>query len=173
VKRAVLVVDGQRSSANIAEIVDYLGCPIEGRSVKLVGKDTYYVMVDYLGAVIGVPDSTRRESRQVNLPTRQVLFGIRWLKISAISQTSKVAPIASTRTSAVSFNSAVGGAARNEDVGGASGYEEFLEVIFQPGHEEFSHFRGWAGGKFHAEEFRLKAVNNLLGRMKWPVRHQR
>ena len=60
-----------------------------------------------------------------------------------------------------------------EDVGGPSGYEEFLEAIFQPGHEEFSHFRGWAGGKFHAEEFDLKAVKDILERMRWPVRHQR
>ena len=60
-----------------------------------------------------------------------------------------------------------------EDVGGPSGYQEFLEVIFQPGHEEFSHFRGWAGGKFHAEEFDLKAVNGILERMRWPVRHRR
>ena len=60
-----------------------------------------------------------------------------------------------------------------EDVGGPSGYQEFLAVIFEPGHEEFSHFRGWAGGKFHAEEFDLKAVNNILSRMRWPVRHRR
>jgi hypothetical protein len=59
-----------------------------------------------------------------------------------------------------------------EDVGGPSGYQEFLEVIFQPGHEEFAHFRGWAGGKFHAEEFDLKAVNDILERMRWPVRHR-
>ena len=60
-----------------------------------------------------------------------------------------------------------------EDVGGPSGYQEFLEVIFEPGHEEFSHFRGWAGGKFHAEEFDVKAVNDILERMRWPVRHRR
>jgi hypothetical protein len=30
-----------------------------------------------------------------------------------------------------------------EDVGGPSGYQEFLEVIFEPGHEEFTHFRGF------------------------------
>ena len=59
-----------------------------------------------------------------------------------------------------------------EDVGGPSGYEEFLDVIFQPGHDEFAHFRGWAGGKFHAEEFDLKAVNDILSRMRWPVRHR-
>ena len=60
-----------------------------------------------------------------------------------------------------------------EDVGGPSGYQEFLKVIFEPGHEEFSHFRGWGGGKFHAEEFDLKAVNTILERMRWPVRHGR
>jgi hypothetical protein len=60
-----------------------------------------------------------------------------------------------------------------EDVGGPHGYQEFLEAIFQPKHEEFDHFRGWAGGKFHAEEFDLKAVNKILERMRWPVRHRR
>jgi hypothetical protein len=57
-----------------------------------------------------------------------------------------------------------------EDVGGPPGYQEFLEVIFQPGHEEFAHFRGWAGGTFHAEEFDLAAVNKVLGRMRWPAK---
>ena len=60
-----------------------------------------------------------------------------------------------------------------ENVGGPPGYQEFLEVIFEPGHEEFAQFRGWAGGKFHAEEFNLKAVNKVLSRMRWPVRHKR
>ena len=58
-----------------------------------------------------------------------------------------------------------------EDVGGPSGYLEFLEVIFEPGHEEFSHFRGWAGGKFHAEEFNVMAVK-VAQRLRWPVRHR-
>ena len=60
-----------------------------------------------------------------------------------------------------------------EDVGGPSGYEEFLNVTFDPGHEDSEHFREWAGGKFHAEEFNLEAVNNILSRMRWPVRHKR
>jgi hypothetical protein len=53
------------------------------------------------------------------------------------------------------------------------GYQEFLEVIFQPGHEEFAHYRGWADGKFHAEEFDLTAVNKTLERIRWPVKHRR
>ena len=60
-----------------------------------------------------------------------------------------------------------------EDIGGPSGYADFLQVIFEPGQEDFDHFRGWAGGKFHAEEFDLKAVNKSLERMRWPVRHRR
>ena len=60
-----------------------------------------------------------------------------------------------------------------EDVGGPSGYEEFLSVTFEPRHEESERFREWAGGTFHAEEFNLKVVNQVLERMRWPVRHRR
>src|SRR5580658_10554552 len=60
-----------------------------------------------------------------------------------------------------------------EDVGGPSGYQEFLEVIFEPGHEEFEHYREWAGDAVHAEEFNLKSVNDILDRMRWPKRHRR
>lgn len=57
-----------------------------------------------------------------------------------------------------------------EDVGGPPGYQEFLKVIFEPGHEQFGQLRVWSGGTFHAEEFGVEAVNKVLGRMKWQVR---
>ncbi len=60
-----------------------------------------------------------------------------------------------------------------EDVGGPHGYQEFLEVIFEPGHEEFEHFREWAGNPVHAEEFNVAAVNEILNRMRWPLRHKK
>ena len=60
-----------------------------------------------------------------------------------------------------------------EDVGGPHGYEEFLEVIFQPDHEEFDHYRNWAGSEFEPEKFDLKKVNETLDRMRWPLRHRR
>ena len=60
-----------------------------------------------------------------------------------------------------------------EDCGGPHGYEEFLEVIFQPGHEDFERYREWAGNPVHAEEFDPKAVNDILDRMRWPNRHRR
>lgn len=59
-----------------------------------------------------------------------------------------------------------------EDVGGVSGYEEFLEAIFDPTHEEYEHYVGWAGGHF-IDEFDLKGVNETLSRIQWPVRHRR
>jgi hypothetical protein len=49
-----------------------------------------------------------------------------------------------------------------EDVGGVSGYQEFLEVIFDPKHEEYEDLIAWAGGPFQAEEFDLSAVNKML-----------
>jgi hypothetical protein len=55
-----------------------------------------------------------------------------------------------------------------EDVGGPHGYQEFLEAIFQPGHEEFKQLREWAGNPVHAEEFDLKVVSDALARMRWP-----
>jgi len=63
-----------------------------------------------------------------------------------------------------------------EDVGGTAGYEEFLEVIFDPRHEEYAHNVRWAGGpsaltqsveRFQPEEFDAKAVNATLSRMRW------
>ena len=64
-------------------------------------------------------------------------------------------------------------ALQERDVGGVSGYQEFLEVIFEPGHNDFTHFRGWAGGTFHAEDLNVMSVNDILSRMRWPIRHRR
>lgn len=63
-----------------------------------------------------------------------------------------------------------------EDVGGVPGYAEFLEVIFEPGHEEYEHYVRWAGGpsplnrsvgRFQPEGFDMMAVNKTLSRMRW------
>jgi Plasmid pRiA4b ORF-3-like protein len=57
-----------------------------------------------------------------------------------------------------------------EDVGGPSGYEEFLKVTVEPGHEDSGRFRGWAGESFHAEEFDLDSVNRVLQKKRWSGR---
>lgn len=60
-----------------------------------------------------------------------------------------------------------------EDVGGPSGYQEFLNASLQPEHGESEQLRKWAGGRFHAEEFNLKGVNEVLESMGWRVKHRR
>lgn len=57
-----------------------------------------------------------------------------------------------------------------EDVGGIPGYERFLEIIFDPTHAEYEQYVTWVGGHFH-DTFDRKAVNQILSRMRWPVRH--
>ncbi|HEX5415224.1 MAG TPA: plasmid pRiA4b ORF-3 family protein [Chloroflexota bacterium] len=55
-------------------------------------------------------------------------------------------------------------AAPPEDVGGVSGYEDFLAAVRDPTHEEHEHMLEWAGGTWDAERFDLAAVNAALRR---------
>jgi len=48
-----------------------------------------------------------------------------------------------------------------EDVGGVWGYEEFLNAIANPKHEEHDHFLSWVGGKFDPETFSADEINQL------------
>ena len=49
-----------------------------------------------------------------------------------------------------------------EDVGGCSGYAEFLEVLADPAHEEHAHMLSWAGGAFNPTAFDLAEINTNL-----------
>ncbi len=49
-----------------------------------------------------------------------------------------------------------------EDVGGPWGYENFLEAINDPDHDEHEEYLEWVGGSFDPEDFDLKAVNSEL-----------
>lgn len=53
-----------------------------------------------------------------------------------------------------------------EDVGGTWGYENFLEALRDPEHEEHEEYLVWAGGAFDPEAFDIDAVNALLRRLK-------
>jgi Plasmid pRiA4b ORF-3-like protein len=58
-----------------------------------------------------------------------------------------------------------GGRARPpEDVGGPSGYQDFLEALLDPGHEEHRHMKRWAGGHFNPEWFDLDLTNKDVAR---------
>jgi hypothetical protein len=49
-----------------------------------------------------------------------------------------------------------------EDVGGISGYENFLEAVHDPRHEEHDSWLEWAGGSFDPEIFDIDAANREL-----------
>ena len=49
-----------------------------------------------------------------------------------------------------------------EDVGGIWGYQEFLEAIRDPEHEEHASMLEWVGGAFDPDAFDLRAVNQDL-----------
>jgi hypothetical protein len=49
-----------------------------------------------------------------------------------------------------------------EDCGGAWGYQEFLEAVRDPKHEQHAEMREWVGGEFDPERFDIDAVNEAL-----------
>jgi hypothetical protein len=51
-----------------------------------------------------------------------------------------------------------------EDVGGTSGYQDFLEAVLNRTHEEHRAMLRWAGGRFDPEWFDLKLINKDLAR---------
>lgn len=53
-----------------------------------------------------------------------------------------------------------------EDVGGVGGFEEFREVIANPQHPEYGHYRSWAGRNYDPKGFDLKKANLQLGKRK-------
>jgi hypothetical protein len=51
-----------------------------------------------------------------------------------------------------------------EDVGGTSGYEEFLEVLADPDDEQHEHFVRWSGGSFDPENFDAEKATKKMRR---------
>ena len=49
-----------------------------------------------------------------------------------------------------------------EDCGGPPGYEEFLEILANPDHEEHEERLDWAGGEFDPEQFTPAEANERL-----------
>jgi len=49
-----------------------------------------------------------------------------------------------------------------EDCGGWGGYEDLLEIIKNPEHEEYSYMMDWLGGAFDPEEFYIDEINEML-----------
>jgi len=51
-----------------------------------------------------------------------------------------------------------------EDCGGPWGYQEMLEILKDPKHEEYEYYREWLGGEPDPEEFDIDKVNGLFER---------
>ena len=64
------------------------------------------------------------------------------------------------------------GACPPEDVGGAWGYEEFLEAIADPDHEQHEDMVRWPGGDFDAEDAGAETIIERFERLatKWAPR---
>ena len=53
-----------------------------------------------------------------------------------------------------------------EDVGGVSGYEDFVKAITDPNDEEHGRMLVWVGGAFDPEGFDINCVNRELRRLR-------
>lgn len=51
-----------------------------------------------------------------------------------------------------------------EDCGGPWGYQEMLEILKDPEHEDYEHYFEWLGGEFDPKEFDLDKVNGRFER---------
>ena len=49
-----------------------------------------------------------------------------------------------------------------EDVGGISGYKNFLDAVKNPDHPEHDEYLEWIGGEFNPEAFDVEVVNEQL-----------
>ncbi len=49
-----------------------------------------------------------------------------------------------------------------EDCGGPYGYEDLLNILFDPNHEEYESMKEWAGPYFDPEAFDLALINDML-----------
>ncbi|MGD0084963.1 MAG: plasmid pRiA4b ORF-3 family protein [Acidimicrobiales bacterium] len=87
-------------------------------------------------------------------------FGDSWDHEVVIERVSRVRPV-------LKFAVCIDGAnaCPPEDVGGTGGYEELLEVLADPTHEDYKHYSSWAGREFDATKFDLAQVNAALQRL--------
>jgi hypothetical protein len=53
-----------------------------------------------------------------------------------------------------------------EDIGGIWGYDEFLEIMKDPAHDEYDSYIEWLGDEFDPEEFDIEEINQVLQRIK-------
>jgi len=60
-----------------------------------------------------------------------------------------------------------------EDCGGTWGYEELLNVLNDPEHEDHEQYSEWAGKDFDPEKFDIAETNRVLGKVRSIYRERR
>ncbi len=122
------------------------------------------------GCVYGIPDpdgehqfidDRRVRLRDLNLSTRHRIeytydFGDEWLHLLKLEEVSQ-ADADDIRAHCI-------GGERNsppEDVGGIFAYEEFLEALSDPNHEQHTDMKEWIG-HFDPEDFSLEEANRRI-----------
>jgi len=125
--------------------------------------------VEYSDPEMG-DDMDCRDSRSRNLSqlasqgpssfTYQYDFGDNWEHVVEIEKTLPPEPKAK-------YPRCIEGehACPPEDCGGSYGYEEFLEAIRDPHHDEHEEMLEWVGGKFDPEAFDINWVDRELQRL--------
>ena len=119
------------------------------------------------GEEIGIPDPDgehdfiagwkRKLSRHFKAPGDQMIyeydFGDSWRHSVLLEQIALAEP-------GVRYPRCIAGArcCPPEDVGGETGYEDFLAAIRDPKHEEHDSYLEWCGGSFDPAEFDLACV---------------
>jgi hypothetical protein len=85
-------------------------------------------------------------------------FGDSWTHVIELSRKVK--------ETGVKYPRCVAGSRRAppEDVGGPSGYFDFLEAWYDPRHEEHKNMRRWAGRSFNPERFNLDTNNKAIAK---------
>ena len=61
------------------------------------------------------------------------------------------------------------GACPPEDCGGPGGYERLLEVLGDPGHDEYALWMEWTGGGIDPDKFDLDSMNRRLWNWRRPT----
>jgi pRiA4b ORF-3-like protein len=133
-------------------------------------EDCHLHQFEVAGRVYGIPDpdgehdfvdDRRVRLRDLNLSLRDRIeyiydFGDDWLHVLKLEEVSQ------SDTDDIGALCIAG--ERNappEDAGGALAYEEFLEALFDPNHEQHQDMKEWIGD-FDPEHFSVEEANNRL-----------
>ena len=122
---------------------------------------TSYGEPDEYGEVKILPEQSKKLSTALGKNVREFLyqydFGDNWQHRVVVEQTQKAHAAWSGPLCAEGER-----ACPPEDIGGSHGYQEFLEAIADPEHDEHVQMLTWVGGIFDPEGFDINSANQRI-----------